>query len=192
MSTAGLPEEIVSCTAPSLLPQFLFISSLQPDSGSRTMVITSRNSPASTNFLLCFFTKNSFYVFYFHPAHCQDELRKPIETKKDQRKIPAKGFAASLHAPHECTVFERISSIKYSEFWVLSGIVSEGIYLSRVFPSFSQENSLSIPKECDVSRDFPRKTHLFLLLNTFFLPRTILLRFDVVHQPNKRTTSNFE
>ena len=120
MSTAGLPEEIVSCTAPSLLPQFLFISSLQPDKGSRTMAITSRNSPASTNFLLCFFTKNSFYVFYFHPAHCQDELRKPIETKKDQRKNPAKGFAASLHAPHECTVFERISSIKYSEFWVLS------------------------------------------------------------------------
>ena len=76
-------------------------------------------------------------------------------------KSPAGNFLQKkFHAgliPDKGIVFVKLSSmccVVLCCVVLCSGIVPGEFYLSSCIPSFSQKNSLSIPKECDLSRDF--------------------------------------
>ena len=103
-----------------------------------------RSRAASTKLLGFLHFRILLYEFYFHPAHCRDELRKTdLNEKRPAAHSLPKECAAGLPAPDESTALERVSSIMSA--------VCEGLYRDKFI----------------CQRIFAENTP-FLLLNTFF------------------------
>ena len=142
---------------------------------------------ASHHKLLGFFHfRILLYEFYFHPAHCRDELRKTdLNEKRPAAHSLPKECATGLPAPDILASFERVSSIIYllsavccllSAVCCLLSAVCEGLYRDKFI----------------CQRIFFCGKHTFFAPEYIFSPTDNFVAARRCHQPGKTTKSNFK